>query len=83
LAKSTLGVDEEETAKGNTLVLEKNTVVAGDAVGLVAQERKLDVGANATLVSVSGRPVQCKDRKLRKEEREEHVRIPDKTYQAR
>lgn len=51
LSEDTLGVDDEEAAQGNTLVLNQDTVAARDLVGLVGDERKLQVRTKATLLA--------------------------------
>jgi hypothetical protein len=51
LAEDTLGVDDEETAKSDTLVLNQDTVVARDLGGLVGDEGELQVGTETTLLA--------------------------------
>jgi hypothetical protein len=51
LAEDTLGVDDEETAESDTLVLDQDTVVTGDLGGLVGDEGELQVGTETTLLA--------------------------------
>jgi hypothetical protein len=51
LSEGSLGVDEEKTSERNTLVLEEDSVVTSDLVGLVGEEGELEVGSETSLVS--------------------------------
>lgn len=51
LAEGTLGVNDEETAEGNTLVLEQHAVVARDLLAAVGDQRQLQVGTETTLLA--------------------------------
>lgn len=51
LAEGALGVDDEETAQRDALLLNQDAVVAGDAVGGVGNEGELEVGAEAALLA--------------------------------
>jgi hypothetical protein len=59
LAEGALRVDDEEAAKGDALVLEKDAVVAGDLVRLVGEERELEVRAEAALFAGQVGPGNC------------------------
>lgn len=41
--KNTFGVNKEQPPQRNTLVLKKNTIVAGNFHGFVSDERELEV----------------------------------------
>ena len=51
LAENTLGVDDEETAESDALVLDEDTVGAGDLGGLVGDEGELQVGTETALLA--------------------------------
>lgn len=54
--QDTLGVNDEETTKGNALLLEEDTVVAGDLHVPVGDEGEGEVRAEATLLAGLGGP---------------------------
>ena len=49
LTNDTIGVDDEETAQGNSLLLNKDTVGTRDLVVLVGQERDVDATQSSVL----------------------------------
>lgn len=51
LAEDALRVDNEETTERNAFLLDEDAVAAGDGVGRVGDERKLQVGAEAALLA--------------------------------
>lgn len=51
LAQGTLGVDDEETTEGDTLLLDQHTVVAGDLEVLVGDQGELQVVTETTLLA--------------------------------
>ena len=51
LAENTLGVNDEETAEGDALVLEQHAVVARDLLAAVGDQRQLQVGAETALLA--------------------------------
>jgi hypothetical protein len=51
LAENTLGVDDEETAESDALVLDQNAVGAGDLGGLVGDEGELQVRTETALLA--------------------------------
>lgn len=56
LAEDALGVNDEEAAEGDALVLEEDTVVARDLHVPVGDQRELQVGAETALVAGLARP---------------------------
>lgn len=52
LSEGTLGVDEEETTKRYTGVLDQDTVIPGNLHRLVRDELELEVGSESSLVTV-------------------------------
>lgn len=51
LSEDTLGVDDEEASESDTLILNQDTIAARDLHGSIGDKRKLQVGAEATLLS--------------------------------
>lgn len=51
LTQGALGVDDEETAQGDSLLLDQNAVVAGNLEVLVGHQRQLQVLAQAALLA--------------------------------
>lgn len=51
LAEHALGVDDEQAAQGDALVLDQHAVVAGDLEVLVGDQRQLEVLAQAALLA--------------------------------
>ncbi|KUI58888.1 hypothetical protein VP1G_11002 [Cytospora mali] len=58
LAEDSLGVDDEETTQGDTLLLDQDTVVAGDLEVLVGNQRQLQVVTETTLLAGAFTPGQ-------------------------
>lgn len=56
LPQDALRVDDEETAQSDTLVFDKHAVVPGYGHAAVGNQRKLEVGAEATFLACLGRP---------------------------
>lgn len=54
--QGTLGVDDEQAAERDALLLDEHIVVAGDGHGLVRDKWQLQVGPEATLLARLGRP---------------------------
>jgi hypothetical protein len=51
LSEDTLGVDNEETAQGDALVLDQDAVAAGDLCALIGDEGELQVGTQTALLA--------------------------------
>lgn len=49
IPQDTLGVDDEETAEGDTLFLDQDAVISGDLHITVCKERQLEIGTETTL----------------------------------
>lgn len=58
LAEGALGVDDEEAAQGDALLLDQDAVVAGDLGVLVGHQGQLQVVAQATLLAGAFAPGQ-------------------------
>lgn len=59
--EGTLGVDDEETAESNALLLNQDVVVTGDLLVLVRDQGELEVGAKTTLLAGLGRPGKVRE----------------------
>jgi len=51
LSQDAPGVNDEKSTESDTLSLDENTIIGGDLVGGVGDERELEVGTKATLVT--------------------------------
>jgi hypothetical protein len=60
LADGTLGVDDEETTESNTSFLDKDTVVLGNGLGLIGEERDLHL-TKTTLLARSVDPGKVRE----------------------
>ena len=64
--EDTLGVDEEEAAKRDALLLDEHVVVSRDGHGLVGDQGQLQVRAKAALLAGLGRPREVGEVRVRR-----------------
>lgn len=54
--QNTLRINDEKATESNALILEEDTIVTGDGHVPVGDERKVEVGAETTLLAGLGGP---------------------------
>lgn len=72
LSEDALGIDDEETAEGDALVLEEDSIVTRDLVRLVGEQGQVEIGSEAALLAREVRPGEVRaegasDVRLRRE----------------